>query len=338
MDNFIDILNDTTRDISDSKLSQTLKDEVGIDIEESKEIVERISTTIDLIDENYQDLQRAKESGKSRGEWLRTKLNENIKTYTDSKKEEFAKELRDSLEVANREIGIDIFDIDMELSKPLASYKYDELNQKAIIGEFQKQIQDNTMLGSIINGDKKFEVNTTKDIEAVKIYFEKELNSDYDRDFKKAVSVATEIAKQKNLLPKQIIDKTPEEIAMIVDRSLTSTKVAYKLSKGELNPIDALEVIIDRNTAILNSAIIKTTTKYGELWGGKLGTTIGSVFGVGGAVLGAKVGKTVGKLAGHKVGEAISRGVKKVATVAKSLASKALEGVKSIASSLNLNW
>ena len=311
-------------------------EETIIDTPEDKEVFNRISKTLELIDENYKDLQKAKESGKSRTSWLKDKVNENIKEYTDDKKEEFIKEVKGSLEKANREIALEIFDVDIELPKPLNNYKYDELNQKVIIDEFNKQIKDSSILGSILNDDKDFKIDDYKDIKEVKEYFDKELYSDYDRSFKKAVAVSVEIAKERDILSKDIKDKTPEEITMIVDRSLTSAKVAYKLSKGELNPIDALETIIDRNTAILNSAIITATTKYGELWGGNIGATIGSIFGVGGTVLGAKIGRTVGKLAGYKVGNAISRGVEKVA---KSVASKAWEGTKSIASSLNpFNW
>jgi len=341
---FIEIVEETTKQVSESDfledLSKTVQNETGLDIEKSKEIVADISKTIDLIDENYQDLKQAREQGKSRSEWLKGKVGETLKAYTDDKKEEFIKEVKESLDKVNKEIGIEIFDKDFDFSKPLKSYKYDELNQKTIIDDFQNQIKNNTVLGAVIHEDGAFVIDTKhKEIEAVKKYFEAQLDSDYDKNFKKAISVATNIAKNSDLLPPNMRTKTLEEISMIVDKGVTSAKVAYKLAKGELNPMDAVEYTIDRNTAILNSAIVTTTTRYGGLIGGKIGGFIGSVFSPAGTVAGTIIGTVIGKLAGNKIGEFVNIGVKKVASVAKSVANKALEGVKSVASKLNpLNW
>ena len=336
---FISLVEETTENLSEDKLldnlSKKVQDETGIDIEKSKEIVESISKTIDLIDESYQDLKQAKEEGQSRAEWLKGKVGESLKKYTDSKKEEYIKEIKDSLDRVNKEIGIEIFDKDIDLSKPLKSYKYDGLNEKAIIDDFQNQIKNNTILGAVIAEDGSFRIDKKhKEIQAVKEYFEKKLDSDYDKNFKKAISVATDIAKNKDLLPPELKDKTPEEISMIVDKGVTSAKIAYKLAKGELNPMDAVEYTIDRNTAILNSTIVTTTTKYGGAVGGKIGGFIGSIFGPAGTVAGTAIGSVVGKLAGYKVGEFISKGVTKVASVAKSVANSITTGVKSVVSSV----
>ncbi len=341
---FIGIVEKTTQKVSDDNLleslSKTIQEETNIDIEKSKEIVDDIFKTIDLIDEYHQDLKQAKEQGKSRSEWLRGKIGEILQKYADNEKEKFIKEVKESLDKVNRDIGIEIFDKEINLSKPLKSYKYDNLNQKAIIDDFQNQIKNNTILGAVINEDGAFEVDIKhKEIEAVKKYFEAKLDSDYDKNFKKAIAVATDIAKDRDLLPPSMKDKSPEEIAIIVDKGVTSVKVAYKLAKGELNPIDAVEYTINRNTVILNSTIVTTTTKYGGLIGGKIGGFIGSVFGINGTIVGVQIGTIVGKSAGQKVGEFISKGVKKVASVAKSVANKTWKGIKSVASKLNpLKW
>lgn len=338
-DKFIKIIKNSVENISGvgliNDLSEIFQDETGVDIEKAKKIVDDISRTIDLIDTNYQDLKKAKEEGKNRTEWLRDKIGENLKDYSDDKKEDFIKEVKNSLDSANKEIGIEIFDKDLNLSRPLKSYKYDDLNSKAIINDFQEQVKNNTILGAVINENGIFKIDTKhQEIKAVKQYFEEKLDSPYDKNFKKAISVATEIAKDKDLLPKQVKNKTPEEISMIVDKGMTSAKVAYKLAKGELNPMDAVEYTIDRNTAILNSAIVTTTTKYGGAIGGKVGGFIGSVFGPAGTIVGTTIGTVVGKVAGHAVGKFISTGVKKIASVAKSVASSIGSGIQSVVSTI----
>ncbi len=172
-----------------------------------------------------------------------------------------------------------------------------------------------------------------KEIKAVKEYFKEKLDSPKDKDFKKNVATATIIAKEKGLF-KPLNNKTSEEISMIVDKGVTAAKIAYKVGNGELSPIDAVEYTIDRNVAVLNSAIVKTTTQVDGKIGTKVGVAIGSVFGPAGAVSGAAIGNVVGKVAGYAVGKVIGEGVKKVATAVKSVAKKCWEGVKSVASSV----
>jgi len=334
---FLDILEKSIETLKSEKLldelTNKIHDELGTDIKKAKEIVDDISITIDIIDQSYKDLKEAKESGKSRQEWLKGRLQDALKQYTEERKEEYIKEIITSLDNVNKEIGIEIFDKNIDFSKPPKSYSFDELNAQAIIDNLQNQLKNNTMLEAVIaeDGNSKVDIKH-KEIKAVKEYFETKLDSDYDRNFKKAISVAINIAKNKDLLPEELKDKTPDEIAIIVDKGVTSAKVAYKLAQAELNPIDAVEYIIDRNTAILNSAIVRVTTKYGGLVGGKIGGYIGSIFGPAGTVTGTAIGTTVGKLAGYEVGEFISKGVKKLASGAKSIANKAWDRVKSTGS------
>ena len=223
-----------------------------------------------------------------------------VKDLASDTKNTFVQEVKTNLDISNNDMLIEVFDETVDLSKKLPNSKYEDLNKKVIIDDFSRQLKDNTVLGAIINEDGKFEIDTKyKEIKAVKEYFEAKLDSDYDKQFKTAVSVATEIAKNKNLLPPSLREKTPEEISMIVDKGVTSAKVAYKLATGELNAMDAVEYTIDRNTAILNSAIVTATTKYGGIAGGKVGGFIGSIFGLAGTVSGTAIGTVVGKFAGR---------------------------------------
>lgn len=315
-------------------LSKILENNTEYDESTAKDIVDNISTTIDLIQDNFEDLQKAKDEGKSRTEWFKRKIDQTIETYKIDAPKELISEIKEGLSESNTQIGIEIFGNEIDISEPLLNPEYNDLNKNAIVNDFQEEIKNNTLLGAIVfeKGSVKID-DTHKEIQAVKDYFNAKLDSPTDKAFKKAVSTATVIAQEKDLLPRQLKDKTPDEIAMIVDKGVTATKVAYKLGNGELSPLDAVEYTIDRNVAVLNSAITRTCTRVGGAVGGKVGAAIGSIFGPAGTVAGAAIGTVVGKVGGYVVGKVIGEGVKKVASAVKSVCSSAWEGVKSVASS-----
>ena len=336
---FQDIVNESVNILSNDnlkeKLAKTIRDNTDLDFQKSQQLVSDIADTIEIVDKNYKDLKKAKEDGKTRTQWLQGKIDFFVKDLSNQTKNQFVQEIKSNLDSSNNNMLIEVFDETVDLSKKLPNSKYEDLNKKVIIDDFNRQLKDNTLLGAIINEDGQFEINTKhKEIKAVKEYFKAKLDSDYDKKFKTAVSVATEIAKNRDLLPPSLKDKTAEEITMIVDKGVTSAKVAYKLATGELNSIDAIEYTIDRNTAILNSAIVMTTTKYGGIIGGKVGGFIGTIFGPAGTIAGTAIGTVIGKFAGSKVGEFINTGVKKVASIAKSVANSVVSGVKSLVSSV----
>jgi len=328
-------INVLSEDNLKDNLAKTIENNTNLDLEKSKQLVDDITNTIELVDNNYKDLKKAKEDGKTRTQWLQEKVDIVVGDLPSDDKNQLVQEIKSNLDISNNEMFKEVFNEDIDLSKTLPNPKYEDLNKKAIIDDLNRQLKDNTVLGAIINEDGKFEINTKhKEIQAVKEYFEAKLDSEYDKQFKTAISVATEIAKNRDLLPPSLKDKTAEEITIIVDKGVTSAKVAYKLANGELNAIDAVEYTIDRNTAILNSAIVTATTKYGAIAGGAIGRFIGSIFGPTGTIVGTAIGTVVGKFAGNKIGEFINTGVRKVASVAKSVASSVVSGVKSTVSSL----
>ncbi|MBX2976242.1 MAG: hypothetical protein KF721_08910 [Ignavibacteriaceae bacterium] len=337
---FIDFIEKTTDVISDVEsnfkngLSNLVENNTGYNENQSKEIIEEISKTIDLIQNNFNDLRLAKDEGRSRIEWFKDKIDTTIKTYSIENTTELISEIKEGLSDSNKQIGLEIFGKEINISEPLLNPEYDDLNKTAIVNDFQEEIKNNTLLGAIVFEKGSIKLNEThKEIQAVKDYFNAQLDSPRDQAFKKAISTATVIAQENDLLPKQLKDKSPDEISMIVDKGVTAAKIAYKLGNGELSPLDAVEYTIDRNVAVLNSAITKTCTRVGGTVGGKVGAAIGSIFGPAGTVAGAAIGTVVGKVGGFIVGKVIGEGVKKVASAVKSAFSSAWEGVKSIASS-----
>lgn len=343
---FINLVEETTNFVSENKeavqdgLSSVLQKHTDLSEEESRKVVKDVSSTIELIQDNYEDLQKAKAAGKTRAEWFKDKLDETIEQYKPENPDDFVSGIKNGLATANKELGAELFGKEINLSEPLKSTKFEDLNKTAVVNNLQEEIKNNTLLGALVfeDGGVKIDENH-KEIKAVKDYFETKLDSPTDKTFKKAVSTATVIAQKNDLLPGTFKDKTPAEIAMVVDRGVTAAKLAYKLGKGEMAPIDVVEYTIDRNTAALNSAIVTTCTKVGGAVGEKVGAFIGSVFGPAGTVVGGAIGKVVGKVAGYLVGKFITEGMKKAANAVKSFASKAWEVVKSAASALNpFNW
>lgn len=338
-DEFINVIEKSTSILSDNHdiitdLSKLVQNETSHDIDASNKIVSSISDTIELISENYNDLIKEKGKGKSRAEWLKNKIDSTIESFNIKNPDDLISEIKEGLSKSNKSIGIEVFGKEIDISEPLLSPKYSDINKNSIITDFHEEIKNNTLLGAIVfeKGNVKFE-ESHKEIKAVKDYFNAKLDAPIDKNFKKAISTAAVIAQENNILPKQLKDKSPDEIAMIVDKGVTAAKVAYKLGNGELSPLDAVEYTIDRNVAVLNSAITKTCTKVGGVVGGKVGAVIGSIFGPAGTVAGAAIGTVVGKVGGYIVGKVICEGTKKVANVVKSVCSSAWEGIKSVASS-----
>lgn len=343
-DDFIEFIERTTSSINmdeeaqKENLSTILNNNTEFNEVKSKEIVEDISKTIDLIQDNFEDLQKAKDAGKSRSAWFKEQIDQTIEIYKIESPNELIAEIKDGLSESNTKIGTEVFGNEINISEPLLNPTYDDLNKTAIINDLHEEVKNNTLLGAIVFENGKIKIDDThKEIQAVKEYFNAKLDSPTDKAFKKAVSTATVIAQAKDLVPKKIKDKSPDELAFIVDKGVTSAKVAYKVAKGELSPLDAVEYTIDRNMSALNSVITKTCTRVGGKIGGKVGASIGSVFGPVGTAAGAKIGTVVGKAAGYAVGKKIGEGVNKVAGAAKSVVSKGLAVVKEKAKSV-WNW
>lgn len=207
------------------KLISVYQNETKCDPEYAKETVGKVSETIDSIVENLQELQGLKEQGFTREDWLKKKIDESTEHLTEDNKTDVINATRCSLITANKEMGIPVPETGVKVLSP-----FEGLNAKVIVNDLTSEIRDNTLLGAIsfesgnITIDKKH-----KEIKAVKDYFESKLDSPNDPLFVKAVSTATVIAKDKGLLPKAFENKSPEELAMIVDRGVTDAKVFSKI-------------------------------------------------------------------------------------------------------------
>jgi hypothetical protein len=173
-------------------------------------------------------------------------------------------------------------------------------------------------------------------IPLVEDFFKKPLDSIEDEDLKKVIATGTIIVNKRNG-PKNHDGNsryTDEELAQIIEGGVSAAKVAYKVAKGEIEPVDAVDRLVDAGTAAAGTVITTAAEQTGATLGATAGAALGNIFGPAGAAIGAKIGNTVGRCAGRFIGEVIIPGVKKVAGFVKDVAHSAWEGIKDIASNV----
>lgn len=199
----------------------------------------------------------------------------------------------------------------------------DEFNRKAIVKEIGDDLKENTIFGAL-SFEEGFKLRIDNDHKEVKVlndYFKSSFDSDVDTDIKKVVSTATVIAKEKGFVSGKYWDnKSPSDIANIVDDTMTKAKLAYKVSTGEFEPMDAVDFMIDRTTARISTVISQKCIEVGTATGSAIGGAIGSIFGPAGTAIGSTVGAVVGGVVGKVAGTVITKGIEIVSDCVKSVA------------------
>ena len=88
------------------------------------------------------------------------------------------------------------------------------------------------------------ELPLIREFKCVKEFLDLPINDKKEAILKKLFATSIVIAKSKGLLPFEV-PESPEAIASVVDESLTQMKVAYKTATGELDSIEAVDVLVD---------------------------------------------------------------------------------------------
>ena len=227
------------------------------------------------------------------------------------------------------------------MSEEIKNNEYDlttEEGRKALIQDTSDEIRDNSLIGAIefSEGYDKVEINTDhKEVKALKEYITSDIDDEKDEDIKKMVTTATYIASQKGYLGDKMKEKNPDDIARIVDNSLTTTKVAYKVASGEMDAEEVVDYAVDRTTAQVGEIVstkvedaAATTGKVigtavgasaGKYIGSAIGGSIGSVFGPVGAAAGAVVGAVAGSAVGKAIGGVVKKGISIVGKAVKTV-------------------
>ncbi len=194
-----------------------------------------------------------------------------------------------------------------------------EIGRKAVIAAaFNAGFQGARILGrrawNALNGKENRPAN-----EDMQEFFNASLQSAGNVGVQVAVSGALVVAAKSGWL--KILQNTPAgQIANIAYIGLENAKCLYKLAKGELNPLEALDAMSN-----------VTCTAVGGLAGSVKGGVIGFTFG---GPVGAFVGAVAGGIAGSAVGDVLYNGAKAVAKTAAKVVESAWEGTKSVVKSL----
>jgi hypothetical protein len=324
----------------DDFLYQLLSDSNAYSSEaDIKQTVVQISATIDAISLAYSDIQRYKSNGLSLTIWLRDNLNKAIQDLPQTEQDSIIEAAKTAMNSGNVALFKQLSngETDINVIAELASSSFTDLNKDAIATNLKDELKLNTLLSAIAL--ETVRTDSQQESTIAQAYFDAPLDAETDNDVKKVVAAAVEIAKKNKLLVEELNEASTIQITATVDAGLTSAKVAYKVEQRELEPIDALDYLIDKAAARVMAVVDVTCKTAGGNIGATVGAAIGGLFNPAAAVLGAKVGRVIGAAAGKKVSEIVNVGVSIVASAAKSAvrtvcetASRAWEGVKSVGS------
>lgn len=129
--------------------------------------------------------------------------------------------------------------------------KFAEYNEDYGRNEFGNQILKEatqmTALQSLLLGNELTaeELPMIREFKCVKEFLDLPVNDKKEAVLKKLFATSIAVAKSKRLLPFEVAD-SPAAIASAVDEGLTQMKVAYKTATGELDSIEAVDVLVDR--------------------------------------------------------------------------------------------
>ena len=113
--------------------------------------------------------------------------------------------------------------------------------------QFEKETTQMTALQSLLLGNELTaeELPMIREFKCVKEFLDLPVNDKKEAVLKKLFTTSIILAKSKGVLPFEVPD-SPEAIASAVDEGLTQLKVAYKTATGELDSIEAVDVLVDR--------------------------------------------------------------------------------------------
>ena len=113
--------------------------------------------------------------------------------------------------------------------------------------QFEREATQMTALQSLLLGNELTaeELPLIREFKCVKEFLDLPINDKKEAILKKLFATSIVIAKSTALLPFEV-PESPEAIASVVDESLTQMKVAYKTATGELDSIEAVDVLVDR--------------------------------------------------------------------------------------------
>lgn len=213
---------------------------------------------------------------------------------------------------------------------------YEKIAEAA--NNIDKVIRDNQALksliidaSSLVTGDQSQETR-----QSIQEFLDSPLGDKKEIVMEKAFAAAMVLAKERGLLPN--LPESSHAIASIVDEGLTRVKANYQVGVGKLDPEKAIDHIVDHAEsravtyvdAAFESGAISAVATEGVV---KLAYAIPGIGPIVGPIAEnyRPIIKSVIASVEQPVREAIKTGIHVVATTAKTIAHKAVEGVKSLA-------
>lgn len=200
-------------------------------------------------------------------------------------------------------------------------------------------IRDNAALKSIIvdASTAMMDDDSYETRQNIQEFLDLPLGDKKDIAIKKAFAAAMVVAKERNIISD--LPDSGAEIAAIVDEGWARAKTAYQVGIGLLDPETAIDHIVDlgesRLVATIDSAFELVNDAAAEALVAAAYTIpgIGAIIGPAAAVCMPIIQSTL-KNVEKPIKQAIKTGIHTVATTAKSIAHKAVDTVKSFASSI----
>ena len=187
---------------------------------------------------------------------------------------------------------------------------------------------------SVVTGDQSQETR-----QSIQEFLDSPLGDKKEIVMEKAFAAAMVLAKERGLLPN--LPESSHAIASIVDEGLTRVKANYQVGVGILDPEEAIDHIVDHaeSRAI---AFVDTAFESGIVREVATAGVVGLAYAIPeiGPIIGpiaenfSPIIKSVIASVEQPVREAIKTGIHVVATTAKTIAHKAIEGVKNVAKNI----
>ena len=196
---------------------------------------------------------------------------------------------------------------DAQLRQEIQSYTWNDVNRVNVARRICRQAAGAAACAAVfqgarILGRRVWNWLSGKDNspvgEDLKEFFESSLESGAHVGIQVAVAGGITVAAKNGWLGRVLRGTPAGSIASMVQVGIENAKVLYKLAKGELTPIEALDTM-GRVTCGAIGGLVAAAK------GGAAGATIGAVLGPPGVAVGGFVGAVVAGMAGSRIGEAI---------------------------------
>ena len=323
-------------EVSDSqwlqdKLSQKLQDKTQ---EEISKISQELLDGVADFDDNLKSLNNACSEGKTKEEWLADKFqnvlaNKGMSEYGDKLAEIYRivdgsnQAMMNALE---KERGT--IDITPNAEPFINTDGWNRYNTRELAIDIGKQaalsgIGNAAMSTGIQLAEKVANGESISTSEVVKTAFV----TGRDTGLKVAATGALKVGVEKGLIPAFAVDTSNKLLATTASSGIENARTLLKVATGNISTVQALEQLSRTSVvSVAGLSLVKT--------GATLGASIGSVVPVVGSTIGAAIGGVVGYVAETKIGNAITTGVKKIKSVAVSVAKSTWNTVKSTVKSV----